>query len=115
MMIHPPDESAEVPEHSLDLGGVCKLKFGMQISGVFDRPPAIDTLVYRRTIGPELRARADFAVQKICRVMALRSNSLYEIERYLPRPDLLSHDEHLVFEECLVELYNMLQNVRFLR
>lgn len=113
-MIHPPDEGAGIAEHTFDLGGVCELELRMQVAGVLDRPPLPDAFVYRRAVGPQLRSRLHLAVQEVRGVVPLWMDAVDEVERYLPRTDLLAHDEYLVAEERLVELHNMLQNVSFL-
>lgn len=45
MVVHPPDEGAEVPKEPLDLGGLPELPLSVEVRFVAHGPPLVDRAV----------------------------------------------------------------------
>jgi hypothetical protein len=84
-MVHSPHKGTVVAEDSFNLRGVGKLKFSVNITTMFDRPPLIDMFVDGRSIGPQFRSRLHFAEEKVPGMMLLGRNTSEDIKRELPR------------------------------
>ena len=108
MMIHSPHKGTVISEYSLDLGGVLKLKFLVNVPTVLYRSPLLNVSVERRTIGPELRSQLHLTEEEIPRMVSLGRYATQHIEGELPCSFLLCHEKGSTSEVCFVHLHNTL-------
>ena len=111
MVVHAPDEGAQVAERSFDLAGMRELELFVDVGGMFHWPVLLATLVNACPVCPEFSTGLYFVEQEAVRLQSAGMLAVDEIVRQLATADLLTHDETPVLEVRLVQLHDGLQDM----
>ena len=79
-MIHPANESSQIPKHAFNLGSERELPLAVDIRLVFDGPPGIDSPVDTAAIRLQSAARFHELIQKLTSIRLADRSSREDAE-----------------------------------